>query len=119
MTSSKNCALLLENSKTLNQFKIESQIDYISQRCLNIIRFFPDYFDNWNHNKRLKFLSCVIYDEFPHQPGISANKVNETILLRMQEINLRRWETLKECSHCGDFVHDPVLLPSGELVDRN
>lgn len=109
--------ILVENSKPLNQRKTESTEQAIAQKCLLIVRLFEDYL-RWHQNQRLKFLSFIVRDEFPYQTGINLCNIDEKVTTELRSIDLIRWLLLKECSHCGDFVHDPVVLPSGELVDR-
>jgi hypothetical protein len=113
-SSLQNCCLLLDNSHCPSLERI-GNLDEIIERCVIILRFFPDYLDKWDVERKQKFVSFIIEDEFDQRiKDFDIVKINEIFF----DVKVKRWNLLSECNHCGNFVYDPVRL-FGQLVDRN
>lgn len=118
-----NFCLLLDNShcSQVAQGERVGKFDEIVERCVIILRFFPDYLEKWDEKRKQKFVSFIIDDEFDYRRFKSFDSI-DSVLLKIDEIfrdvRAKRWHLLLRCNHCGDFVYDPVIL-FGQHIDRN
>lgn len=106
----------LPESKT-QELKNRITISEFSDKCVTILRFFPDYLHKWDQDRKRKFISFIIEDELEFKANICD--VLPTIDKKLNDVDEIRRKLLPRCDQCGEYVYDPVRLPSGELIDRN
>jgi hypothetical protein len=104
------------NLKT-NELHQRITVSEITDKCMTIIRFFPDYLNKWDDDRKRTFVSQIIEDEIGYKTDLDS--ILPIIYAKLNDSYERQSKLLPRCDHCSEFVHDPVRLPSGELVDRN